>query len=883
MDFMWLIVLVFVLLILANLRSAIKRLENKVEYLEVILERQSNSAFLHAQSTYQEKAPENYSKVIPPEEAPPEPAAITAHFEPDNIRFEHADYADDDASDKVEYKAKPAFNLEQQFGARLPVWIGGISLALAGFFLVKYSIENQLVSPLVRVIFALIFGAGLLGAGRWVFRRPNIANGSRICQALTGAGLVCLYGALFAAGTLYNLVSPTVSFFGMIAVTVMSVILSISQGPAVAIFGMVGGFLTPIMVSSDHPSTLLLMIYLSALTFGLLYLARRQNWLWLSVPVYTFSLLWAVFWVLGAWNLDEAIFVSLYVIALMFIAPFMLFSTETQNSGGMPRFISYGGSLVSIAILSGITAKADFSSLHWSTFGLAGLASFALAIFRPRLYSFTPAVCGAVTGFMLLSWQAPSADAFLQISLLFTAVYFSAGCMFMFRVANPMWWSKIAILTLPAIYVISYTKYSNVIGHAADKFIQPWSWLALLIAAVSTGLTILMQRRFNDDLPYKERLLGLSSLSALGFLSWGLYLTLDTKFLMLAFALQTLAAAWLMQRYAFGFIRNVLVIAAVLVGASLIPYLQQLISLITVRDLSMHIVGWNRTFPALPIAGTTLLLFGAGYMNIEPILKKIFLISGGLLGLAVFYAYLNSLSGYTPQGMSAYRSYKIANDQFYYLRVLSLNITWLISLAMLFASVRFSRDALRLSALALLAYSYFQTVIVDLVLFLPNAGQSMGSLPVFNLLIPAFALPMVYMYKTADQFAAGGYEKFGKVMLVTAVAYLFLFVTFETSHFYHAPALSGAHRTLAEIYTYSVVWILAGIALLIMGTLQRNRLLRISALTVITGAVCKVFLYDASALEGLLRVLSFLGLGLSLIGLSYFYTRFVVTRAREDF
>ena len=39
--------------------------------------------------------------------------------------------------------------------------------------------------------------------------------------------------------------------------------------------------------------------------------------------------------------------------------------------------------------------------------------------------------------------------------------------------------------------------------------------------------------------------------------------------------------------------------------------------------------------------------------------------------------------------------------------------------------------------------------------------------------------------------------------------------------------------------------------------------------------VAKVFLYDASALTGLLRVFSFFGLGLSLLSLSWFYTRFV--------
>lgn len=72
-----------------------------------------------------------------------------------------------------------------------------------------------------------------------------------------------------------------------------------------------------------------------------------------------------------------------------------------------------------------------------------------------------------------------------------------------------------------------------------------------------------------------------------------------------------------------------------------------------------------------------------------------------------------------------------------------------------------------------------------------------------------------------------------------------------------------------------MAWLLFGVALLFLGALRKSKLLRISSVAVTILTVAKVFLYDASALEGLFRVFSFLGLGLSLIGLSRFYTRFV--------
>jgi uncharacterized membrane protein len=81
--------------------------------------------------------------------------------------------------------------------------------------------------------------------------------------------------------------------------------------------------------------------------------------------------------------------------------------------------------------------------------------------------------------------------------------------------------------------------------------------------------------------------------------------------------------------------------------------------------------------------------------------------------------------------------------------------------------------------------------------------------------------------------------------------------------------------TDAELWTYSVVWLLFGILLLFFGTLRGSQMLRFASLAVMLATITKVFLVDAASLTGLFRVFSFLGLGLSLIGLSYFYSRFV--------
>ncbi len=72
----------------------------------------------------------------------------------------------------------------------------------------------------------------------------------------------------------------------------------------------------------------------------------------------------------------------------------------------------------------------------------------------------------------------------------------------------------------------------------------------------------------------------------------------------------------------------------------------------------------------------------------------------------------------------------------------------------------------------------------------------------------------------------------------------------------------------------TVAWGLEGIALLIAGFPLRDRALRLSGLFLFLVCVLKLFLYDLRNLETMNRILSFIVLGLLLIGVSWLYTRF---------
>jgi len=130
--------------------------------------------------------------------------------------------------------------LEQRLGARGFVWLGGACIALASFFLVKYSIDEGLLGPGLRVLLGILLGIALLVGGDLMRRKsPTIG------QALTAAGVAALYASLFAAVALYDLLAPALAFVILAALTFIAIGLSLRHGPFVGLVGLAGGFITP--------------------------------------------------------------------------------------------------------------------------------------------------------------------------------------------------------------------------------------------------------------------------------------------------------------------------------------------------------------------------------------------------------------------------------------------------------------------------------------------------------------------------------------------------------------------------------------------------------------------------------------------------------------
>ena len=85
-----------------------------------------------------------------------------------------------------------------------------------------------------------------------------------------------------------------------------------------------------------------------------------------------------------------------------------------------------------------------------------------------------------------------------------------------------------------------------------------------------------------------------------------------------------------------------------------------------------------------------------------------------------------------------------------------------------------------------------------------------------------------------------------------------------------------------ETYAYSALWLAMGVGLLVAGVWQKSQILRIASAVLIAVAVAKVFIFDMSELEGVLRALSFIGLGAVLIGIGLFYQKLLTRAAKQE-
>src|SRR6266536_1458031 len=180
-------------------------------------------------------------------------------------------------STQITAPARAPINWEQFMGAKLFAWIGGLALFLGVAFFVKYSFEHNLISPELRIAIGFVVGASLVIGGLLLRRKENAVTAQTLCAT----GILVLYAVTFACRGYYHF-----EFFGLIStfllmtlITAIAFLLAVRlNAMVVAVLGIAGGFLTPVLLSTGEDYPLGLFVYIALLDVGLLAIAQRQRW-----------------------------------------------------------------------------------------------------------------------------------------------------------------------------------------------------------------------------------------------------------------------------------------------------------------------------------------------------------------------------------------------------------------------------------------------------------------------------------------------------------------------------------------------------------------------------------------------------------------------------
>jgi uncharacterized membrane protein len=300
-----------------------------------------------------------------------------------------------------------AASFEERVGTRWVVWVGGLTLALGGFFMVRYSIEAGLVGPEVPVLLGGAFALALLMAGEWMRRKDSILSIdvlpiANIPAILTAAGTSVAFATVYAAYALYGFLAPATAFILLGLVALGTLAAALLHGPALAGLGVAAGFVTPILVSSDEPDFWALYVYLTIVTAAALALARIRLWRWLAVTTIVFAVLWTLPCLrCGPIMVAPHLFhiAAGFILAAMLMVCGLLFGPPAEEGRIEP-------------ISSGSLAAY-----------LLGATAIVLASFQADAAMIVFAVL--VAGTLAIAWRAPAATAAIGAAALLVFIVFA--------------------------------------------------------------------------------------------------------------------------------------------------------------------------------------------------------------------------------------------------------------------------------------------------------------------------------------------------------------------------------------------------------------------------------------------------------------------------
>jgi uncharacterized membrane protein len=266
--------------------------------------------------------------VIKPKDAPPKPSP---------------------AFEQINRPNKPKSDLEKFIGENLLNKIGILVLIIGVAIGAKYSIENNLISPLTRIILGYLTGIVLLVIG--IKLKAKFTNYSAV---LVSGAMAVMYFITYAAYTYYELIGQSVAFFMMVIFTVFTVLAALNYNrQVIAHIGLVGAYATPFMLSDGSGNVIILLSYTTIINLGILIIAFKKYWKPLNYAAFGLTYLIYLSWFGTQYSTKDHFGISLFFVTVFFLTFYfatLAFKLLKNEKFGLPdiflllsnSFVFYG-------------------------------------------------------------------------------------------------------------------------------------------------------------------------------------------------------------------------------------------------------------------------------------------------------------------------------------------------------------------------------------------------------------------------------------------------------------------------------------------------------------------------------------------------------------
>ena len=794
-------------------------------------------------------------------------------------------------------KSEPG-RIETALASRWLVWLGAITIALGGTFLVKYMIDQGVLSAAARVSLSFAFGAALAFGGEWLRRRPLQRAIARIRPdyvpgALTSSGLFVAFASVYSAYAFYQLIEAPVAFAALAAVALSGVGLALLQGRFVALLGLLGAFATPMLIGAREPSAWLLFSYLLPVSLACFALARYRAWWWYAGATLALATLWPLTWLIANGAGDALLPLGIYIFAI-FGACFAVGHDHARSGEPLLRLdwakyisgadaIAVAGSVATLFLLWVTVRVDDYSLASLAMFGGFGFAALVLGRRFPA-YDALPVGAAISTLLLMLAWPMPAsltlgvplnpldgsnsltpgapmvpielADfAFALVG--FAALYGIGGFFALWGARRPTLFAAVSTLVPALLLALAFWR---IVDFSLDL---RWAAISLAFAACSLYAAGRLDRHRAVQ-PNLDGAFSCYAAAVCAFISLGAAMSLKQAWLTVALSLQLPALGWIARRVPTTTLKIVAAAIAsiVLVRLAFNPRILEY----PVGDES--VVTWLLYGYGIPA-----LSFFAAAALFRPLQSKRLVAALQAGGLAFFVLLVSWQIRYLVTGSLDSPYYRLAEQSVQ-------TLAWLTIGFALWCHERIGNNRVSYFGSRLLlglaaAQILFGHLLVSNPLF---TGKPVGDWPIVNTLMLAYLLPALACFGFARILRGELPTWLQRAIAPFGLLLLLIYVTFEIKHAFQGRTLYFVTFSDAELYAYSIAWLAFAGILLAIGIWKRSTPARHAALAVLLVTVVKVFVFDMADLTGLYRAASFIGLGLSLVGIGFLYQRFVFRR-----